>query len=76
MFIIIFFNFHILVKKDNFSMMAPGKLNLFVKYLKKVLKICENICSKVHTQKNMWDEAEKLLIQLHTLISEYLTKFS
>jgi len=76
MLIIIFFNFHILVKKDNFSMMAPGKLNLFVKYLKKVLKICENICSKVHTQKNMWDEAEKLLIQLHTLISEYLTKFS
>ena len=68
------FTFHILVKKDDISMLDPGKLNMFVKYLKKVLKICENICTNVHIQKNKWDEVEKLLTQLQTLVSEYQTQ--
>jgi len=74
--IIIFFIFHSLVRKDEISLLDPGKLSLFVKYLKRVLKICENICAKVHIQKNTWDEVDKLLIQLKALISEYKTKFS
>eukprot|EP00092_Neocalanus_flemingeri_P001078 GFUD01001149.1.p1 GENE.GFUD01001149.1~~GFUD01001149.1.p1 ORF type:complete len:655 (-),score=153.21 GFUD01001149.1:11-1975(-) len=72
---IICFTFHILVKKDNISLLDPGKLNSFVKYLKKILKICENICTNVHLQKNKWEEVEKLSTQLKSLISEYQIQF-
>jgi len=72
----IFFILHILIKKDDFSMLELRKQNMFVKYLKRILKICENICTKVHIQKNTWDEVEKLLTELKKLILDYRNKFS
>jgi len=74
--ITIFLILHTLLNKDDFSLLELKKQNMFVKYLKRILKICENICTKVHIQKNTWDEVEKLLIELKKIILEYRAKFS
>jgi len=74
--ITIFLILHTLLNKDDFSLLELKKQNIFVKYLKRILKICENICTKVHIQKNTWDEVEKLLIELKKLVLEYRAKFS
>ena len=49
----------------NLKVTRDGKVRSFLRHLKVTLKITENISSNVSSQKNRWDEVEKLIVNLN-----------
>jgi len=72
----VIFIYHILQEKEQASLFEHKKHESHVKYVKKILKDCENISANVQSHKNKWEEVDKLINSLHSLIVGYRNKFS